>query len=43
MAEEGGSVRVVPTVVVQVGVVRVVRVCIICVSGGGVKWVLGDG
>ena len=40
MVEEGGSVRVVPAVVVQV---RVVRVCIMCVSGGGVKWVLGDG
>ena len=43
MVEEGGSVSVVPAVVVQVWVVRMVMVCIICVSGEGVNWALGDG
>ena len=43
MVEEGGSVCVIPAVVVQVWVVRMVMVCIICVSGEGVNWALGDG
>ena len=43
MVEEDGSVCVIPAVVVKVWVVRMVMVCIICVSGEGVNWALGDG
>ena len=43
MVEEDGSVCVIPAVVVQVWVVRMVMVCIIRVSGEGVKWALGNG